>query len=105
MGLDLVHNRNHSGFADEGIDCVNAKVGNSNSLDFGLWKSDHGLPGIEQTDAVVDVDVVVGVGVFTFAGIKGEKVLASGTGVKRNRPVNDCLMVRNLAQGGDICVR
>ena len=87
MGLDLIHNGNHSGSVDEGIDCVNAKVGNTDGLGFGLWESNHRLPGIEQSDAVVNVDVI------RFVGVKGEEVLARGPGVKSNRPVDDCLMV------------
>lgn len=60
VALDLVDGGGDTSGVDDGLEVLDGEVGDTNVLDLGLGKVDQGLPGVDQGDALVEVDLTLG---------------------------------------------
>lgn len=60
VALDLVDGGGDTGSVDDGLEVLNSEVGDTNVLGLGLGEVDQGLPGVDQGDALVEVDLTLG---------------------------------------------
>lgn len=70
MSLDLVDGGDDAGGLDDGVDVLDGEVGDTNVLDLGLGQGDDGLPGVDERDAIIELDLV------GLVGGQGEEVAA-----------------------------
>jgi hypothetical protein len=75
--LNLVGSGDNASGVDDGLEVLDGVVGDTNGAGLGLGQLDHGLPGVDDGDVVLDLDVTVG---ESAGGVGGEVVVAGGEG-------------------------
>ena len=81
VALDLVGSRCDTSALDDSLEVLLGVVGNTNSASLGLGKLSHGLPCVDDRDAVVNLDIAIGLVVAS----QREKVLADVLGASLER--------------------
>lgn len=81
VALDLVDGGDDAGGVDNGLEVFDGEVGDADGLDLGLGQGDQGLPGVDEGDALVEVDLGV------VAGGLGEELAA--VLLESNGPVDE----------------
>lgn len=70
VSLDLVGSGHNAGGLDDSLNVLDGEVRYANVLGLGLGQSNHGLPGVNERDAVVQLDLL------SLVSGQGEQVLA-----------------------------
>lgn len=58
VSLDLIGSGHDTGGLDDGLDVLDGEVGDANVLSLGLGQGNHGLPGVDERHAVVELDLI-----------------------------------------------
>jgi len=81
VALDLVGSGGDTSALDDGLKVLLGVVRNTNSASLGLGKLSHGLPCVDDRDAVVNLNIAIGL----VLASQREKVLADVLGATLER--------------------